>query len=78
MLTLRTFVTRTKPRHVQELRRVLCEERSDPADDVEDKSAGSGHSSDVGGAGQSRTTPRFLTVDEGDTVMSWTVTDRSM
>ena len=44
----------------QELRCLLCEERSDPADVVEDKSAGSGHSSDVGGAGQSRITPRFL------------------
>ena len=29
------------------------EERPDPADVVEGKSAGSGHSSDVGGAGQS-------------------------
>ena len=37
----------------QELRCVLCVERPDPADVVEDKSAGSGLSSDVGGAGQS-------------------------
>ena len=30
---------------------VLCEERPDPADVIEGKSAGSGHSSDVGAAG---------------------------
>ena len=32
---------------------VLCEERPDPVDFVDGKSAGSGHSSDVRGAGQS-------------------------
>ena len=37
----------------QELHCILCEERPDPADVVEGKSAGSGQSSDVGGAGQS-------------------------
>ena len=37
----------------QELRCVFCEERADPADVVEGKSALLGHSSDVGGAGQS-------------------------
>ena len=36
----------------QELHCIFCEERPDPADAVEGKSAGSGHSSDVGGAGQ--------------------------
>ena len=36
----------------KELCRVLCEERPDPVDAVEGKSAGSGHSSDVWGAGQ--------------------------
>lgn len=33
----------------QELRCVFCEERPDPADIVEGRPAGSGHSSDVGG-----------------------------
>ena len=37
----------------QELHSVQCEESPDPADVVEGKSAGSSHSSDVGGAGQS-------------------------
>ena len=37
----------------KELRRVFCEERPDPADVVEGKSAGLCHSSDVGRAGQS-------------------------
>ena len=55
-------------------------ESPDPADVVEGKSAGSDHSSDVGGedSPSSRVTPRFLFADEGDTVISWTVTDRSM
>ena len=37
----------------QELRCVFCKERPDHVDLVEGKSAGSGHSRDVGGAGQS-------------------------
>ena len=37
----------------QELCCIFCEERPDPADVVEGKSAGLGHSSDAGGAGQS-------------------------
>ena len=37
----------------QELCCIFCEERPDPADVVDGKSAGSGHSSDVGGQGQS-------------------------
>ena len=37
----------------QDLCCIICEERPDPADVVEGKSAGSGHSSDVGGVGQS-------------------------
>ena len=37
----------------KDLRCVFCEQRPDPADVVEGKFAGSGHSSDVGGAGQS-------------------------
>ena len=59
---------------------IFYEERLDPADVVEDKSTGSGHSCDVGGAGQSviEVQPRFLTVNEGETVTSSTVTDRSM
>ena len=32
---------------------VFCDERTDPVDAVEGKSAGLGHSSDVGGAEQS-------------------------
>ena len=48
-------------------------------DVVEGKSAGSGQSNDVRGTGQSpRITPRFLATDEGDTVTSSTVTDRSI
>ena len=37
----------------QELRCVFCKERPDHVDLVEGKSAGSGYSRDVGGAGQS-------------------------
>ena len=37
----------------QDLSCVFCEERPDPADVLEGRFAGSGHSSDVGGAGQS-------------------------
>ena len=37
----------------QRLDQELCRKRSDPVDAVEGESAGSGHSSDVGGAGQS-------------------------
>ena len=36
----------------QGLRCILCEERPDPADVVEGKSAGLDNSSDIGGAGQ--------------------------
>ena len=35
------------------MRCVVCEECPDPADVVEGKSAGLGHSGDVGGAGES-------------------------
>uniref|UniRef100_A0A671TL64 S-arrestin n=1 Tax=Sparus aurata TaxID=8175 RepID=A0A671TL64_SPAAU len=56
----------------QELCCVLCEERPNP-DVVEGKSAGSGHNSDVVAR-----SCRFDAVNEGDTVTSWTVTDRSM
>lgn len=52
----------------QEMSCVLFEERPDPAGVLEGKSAGSGHSSDAGGAGQS----------VGNTVTSSTVTDSSM
>ena len=55
----------------QELHCVFCQERLDPADVVDGKSARSGHSSDV-------VVLRLLIVDEGHTVTSSTVTDRSM
>ena len=47
----------------QELRCIFCEDRRDPADVVEGKSAGSGHSSDV-------VVPKLLNVDEGHTMKS--------
>ena len=53
----------------QELRCVFCEERPDPEEVVEGKSAVLGHSSGV-------VMLRLLFIDEGDT--SSTVTDRSM
>ena len=64
----------------QDLCCVPCEDRPDPTDVEEGKSAGSGHSSDVGGTGQSvpGIMPRFLAVSEGDTLTSSTVTERSM
>ena len=37
----------------QEMCHTICEERADAADVVEEKSAGSSYSSDVGGTGQS-------------------------
>ena len=53
-------------RHLdQELRCILCEERPDPADVVEGKSAGLGHSGDVGGAGE------FLADDHVLVPRSW-------
>ena len=55
----------------QELRHIFCEERPDPVDVVEGKSAGSGHSSDV-------VVLRLLVIKEGHTMKSSTVTDRSM
>ena len=56
------------------------EEKSDAMDIVEGKSATFGHSSDIGGAGQSiaKDYVPVPPVDEGDTVTSLTVTDRSM
>ena len=49
----------------QELCCILCEERPDPADVVEGKSAGLGHSGDVGGAGE------FLADDHVLVPRSW-------
>ena len=40
-------------RLAKEMHLIFCEERPDPVDIVEGKSAGLGHSSDVGGTGQS-------------------------
>ena len=58
----------------QELHCFLYEERPDPAVAVEGTSAGLGVQDTL----WFRINPRFLTVDEGDTVMSSTVTDRSI
>ena len=59
----------------QELHCVLCGERPGPADVVEGKSAGSGHSRDFRAQDSlsSRITPSFLAGD-GNTVTSSTVT----
>ena len=53
----------------------FCEERPDPGDVVEGKSAGSGHSNEVGGAEQS-VVKEYAQVC--DIVTSLTVTERSM
>ena len=55
----------------QELCFIFCDERPEPVDVVEGKSAGLGHSSDV-------VVPRLLIVNEGHTMKSSTVTDRFM
>ena len=59
----------------EELCCIFCEKRPDPADVVEHKSA---LMLGVQDSPSSRITPRFLAVDEDNTVTSSTVTDRSM
>ena len=62
----------------QGLRLVICEEKPDPADVIEGKSAGSAIAVMYGvqDSPSLRVTPRFPVVDEGNTVTSSTVTDR--